>query len=292
MTDVRSSQSEHAARVGDAQQIANYRLWNYAPASIDRRNPLIDASCLGDLSAHPLPSIDNPVESERLRQTVAKHHAAGLAVAGQIPYLGGVIFETAYRLRGLDNLLEDLHSRADFAAALLDRITDNAARNVAQLAAAETDIIFLGDDIGMPGSMLISPAMWRPWLKPRLARVIDAARKVYPGIAIAYHSDGWYWPVIDDLVEIGVGILNPVQPDCMDPNAVRARFGSRLTLWGTVGSAMLMPFGTPQMVYQEVRRRIEQLGGAGGLILSPAYDLEANVPLANIEAFFSACKAS
>ena len=281
-----------AAKVGNAQQVATYRLWNYAPQSIDRRNPLIHARNLEDIAAHRFPSIDAPGETERLRSAVAGHHAAGFAVAGQIPYLGGVIFETAYRLRGLDNFLEDLRGRPDFAEALLERITENAARNVTQLAATGVDIVFLGDDIGMPTSMLISPGLWRQWLKPRLARVIQAARKVLPSVPIAYHSDGWYWPVIDDLVEIGVNILNPVQPDCMDPNALRARFGRRLALWGTVGSATLMPFSTPQEVFEEVRRRVAELGQAGGLVLAPAYDLEDDVPLANIEAFFAACRSS
>ena len=215
-----------------------------------------------------------------------------MAVAGQIPYLGGVVFETAYRLRGLDNLLEDLQIRPDFAGELLDRITANASRNVSEIAAAGADIIFLGDDIGMPTSMLISPQMWRRWFKPRLAAIIQAARRVCPAIPVAYHSDGWCRPVIADLIEIGVNILNPAQPDCMDLIALRRRFGSRLTLWGTVGSATLMPFGTPRSVYREVRRRIEELGGTGGLILAPAYDLEDNVPLANIEAFFAACRSA
>ena len=272
--------------------MANYRLWDYAPQRIDKRSPLVQTRSREDLASHRFPSIDSPGEAERLRRAVAERHAAGFAVAGQIPYLGGVIFETAYRLRGLDNLLEDLRSAPDFAEALLDRITENAARNVRQLAVAKADIVFLGDDIGTPTSMLISPQTWRRWLKPRLASVVQAARDISPRIAVAYHSDGWYGPVVDDLVDIGVGILNPVQPDCMDPGELRRRYGGRLVLWGTVGRATLMPFGTPRGVRREVRRRIRELGRHGGLILSPAYDMEEDVPLANVEAFFAACRAT
>jgi len=278
-----------APRIGDAAQIASYRLWNYMPDSIDRRHPLADAR-IDELDRCRFPTIDSPAESRRLREIVRGHHARGLAVAGQAPHLGGVIFETAYRLRGLDNLLEDLRTRAEFAEALLERITAAAARNAAELAAADVDIVLLGDDIGTPTSMLISPDSWRRWFKPRLVRVIQAARATQAGVAVAYHSDGWLLPVIDDLVEIGVGILNPVQPDCMDPAALRRRFGRRLTLWGTVGAATLLPFGTPAAVYQEVRRRAETLGDSGGLILAPAYDLEDNVPVANARAFFAACR--
>ncbi len=281
--------TEGGAWIGDEQQVNSYRLWNYAPQRIDRRSPLLSARGRDDLDRHPFPTLEAPGEAERLRRAVAAEHAGGYAVAGQIPYLGGVIFETAYRLRGLDNLLEDLHLRPDFAEALLDRITDNAARNARQLAAAGADIVFLGDDIGMPTSMLLSPAMWRRWFKPRLARVIEAARAAQPGVPVAYHSDGWFWPVLDDLADIGVGILNPVQPDCMDPLEVRRRFGRRLTLWGTVGRATLLPFGTAEEIRREVRRRVEELS-PGGLILSPAYDLEENTPPRNVRAFFAAAR--
>jgi len=274
--------------VGDADQLASYRLWGYAPRCIDRRNPLIDCRRAEDISRHPFPTLDAPGETERLEEIIRRHRAAGYAVAGQIPYLGGVVFETAYRLRGLDNLLEDFRARPDFAQALLDRVSDNAARNVAILAGAGADIVFLGDDIGTPASMLISPALWRRWIKPCLARVIAAARAVVPDIPIAYHSDGWCRPVLDDLVEVGVGIINPVQPDCMDPLEIRRRYGPALALWGTVGSAALMSFGTPRQVHDEVRLRLEQLDGSG-LILCPAYDIQDDVPLANVEAFFAAC---
>ena len=119
----------------------------------------------------------------------------------------------------------------------------------------------------------------------------QAARSVSPKVPVAYHSDGWYRPVLDDLVEIGVGIVNPVQPDCMDSSEIRRRYGRALVLWGTVGTATLMAFGTPQEVHREVRRRVEELG-PGGLILSPAYDLEENTALGNVEAFFAAVRPS
>ena len=104
-------------------------------------------------------------------------------------------------------------------------------------------------------------------------------------IAAAYHSDGFYLPVIEDLIEVGVNILNPVQPDCMDPAAIRRRFGDSLTLWGTVGTATLLPFASPEAIRREVRTRLETLGRRR-LILGPAYDLEPNVPVENVLAFF------
>jgi uroporphyrinogen decarboxylase len=273
-------------RVGDKQQAANYSRWGYYPGEIDRRNPLIAAESVRDLEAYNFPVVESEEEASRLRGIVDAHHERGFAVAGQIPHLGGVLFETAYRLRGLDNMLEDFRSRRSFAEALLERITEAACRNVEQLVASGVDILLLGDDIGTPTSMLISPRLWRRWLKPRLARMIDAARRVRPDVAVAYHSDGYYMPVVEDLVEIGVRILNPVQPDCMDPVAIRRQFGDALVLWGTVGSASLMARGSPEAIDQEVRRRRAALGDR--LILCPAYDLEGNVPVENALAFLRA----
>ena len=120
--------------------------------------------------------------------------------------------------------------------------------------------------------------------------MIDVARESDPHVAIAYHSDGFFLPIIGDLIEIGVDILNPVQPDCMDPADLRERFGDALTLWGTVGSAPLLPFSTPEAIQREVHLRIQTLGAASRLILGPAYDLEGNVPLANVLALLDACR--
>ena len=278
-----------APRVGSEEQVANYQRWGYHPERIDRRHPLIEATGIDEIAAYEFPVVRTAEDVARLRGAVASAHERGQAVAGQVPHLGGVLFETAYRLRGLDNLLEDFRSRPRFAEALLGRIAEAACRNVAQLTAAGVDIVLLGDDIGTPTSMLLSPELWRQWLRPGLARIIAAARASDPGVAVAYHSDGWFLPIIEDLVEIGVDILNPVQPDCMDPSAVRERFGDALTLWGTVGSATLLPFGAPEAIRREVRRRIETLGSRGRLILAPAYDLEDNVPVENVLAFFDAC---
>ena len=280
-------QPPDAPKVGDKRQVAGYRLWGYHPQHVDRRNPLIAAGRIEDVEAHHFPVVKSKEDVCRLRETVRSHQSRGFAVAGQIPLLGGVLFETAYRLRGLDNLLEDLQCRPAFAEALLDRITDAACSNVMQLVAAGVEIVVLGDDIGTPTSMLISPEMWRRWLRPRLARMIDAARGADPDIYVAYHSDGVIAPVVRDLIDIGVNILNPVQPDCMDPADLRKRFGSSLTLWGTVGSAAMWPFAAPEAIEREVRLRIETLGASGGLILGPAYDLEDNVPVANALAFLS-----
>jgi uroporphyrinogen decarboxylase len=140
--------------------------------------------------------------------------------------------------------------------------------------------------------MLMSVRMWRTWLKPRLARVIAAAKSVRPAVLVFYHSDGDVTAIVDDLIEIGVDILNPVQPECMDPVALRRRYGKRVGIWGTIGTQSTFPFGSPDDVRREVRTRIETVGTDGGLFLAPTHMIEPEVPFENIVAFVDAVKSS
>ncbi|MEZ4767117.1 MAG: uroporphyrinogen decarboxylase family protein [Caldilineales bacterium] len=103
-----------------------------------------------------------------------------------------------------------------------------------------------------------------------------------------YHSDGNYGAILPELVEIGVNVVNPIQPDCMDAAAIRAEFGSRLALWGTVGTANTWDHGTPDDIRREVQQRLESLG-QGGLLLAPAYDVDFT-PLENLRAFVDAVR--
>jgi uroporphyrinogen decarboxylase len=116
--------------------------------------------------------------------------------AGGMPHLGGELFEAAWRLRGLENLLLDLIERPDWAHYLLDRLADLARRNAATLAQAGVDVLALDDDVGMPKTMMISPAMWRQFFKPRLANIIQAARLVKSDLRVLFHSDGYFEPIV------------------------------------------------------------------------------------------------
>jgi uroporphyrinogen decarboxylase len=214
-----------------------------------------------------------------------------MAVGANLPHLGGELFETAWRLRGLENFLMDLALRPEWAHFLLDRLTDLACKNAEALAIAGVDILALDDDVGMPGSMMISPAMWAEFFHPRFARIIGSARAIHPGLRVLFHSDGYFEPIIPSLIELGVNAINPIQPDHMDARRIRSRFGPRLALWGTVGAQTTFSFSTPDAIRHEVKDRIETLGRAG-LILCPAYDIdEPDVPWENVAAFLEAAEA-
>jgi len=198
------------------------------------------------------------------------------------------VFETAWYLRGMENFLVDMAINPEFAHYLMERITGVSCEFARRLALAGCDILRLGDDVSTQRGMMMSVETWREFIKPRLARVIDTAKNVKPDILIFYHGDGNLYEIIPDLVEIGVEILNPVQPECLDPIAIKKEFGNKLSFWGTLGTQTTMPFGSPQEVSDSCSKMIQEVGKGGGLILSPTHMLEPEVPWENIKAFIDA----
>ena len=273
--------------VGSRAQLQTYHEWGYDPANTSTHAP----TGLGALSARMsrlLPQITEPRRHAHLAERVRGLHARGVAVAGAPPHLGGELFESAWRLRGFEPFMEDLLERPDLVEYLLDQVAAMAAESAGLLAKADVDVLLLDDDVAHAGGLLISPGMWRRFFKPRLAQIIEAGRRVAPDLLVFYHSDGDFAALLGDLVEIGVNVVNPVAPDCMDASAIRRTFGRRLAMWGTVGTAWMWDRGSPSQVREEVRRRIESLGGAG-LLLSPAYDLDY-APRENVAAFVQAVR--
>jgi uroporphyrinogen-III decarboxylase len=143
------------------------------------------------------------------------------------------------------------------------------------------DMIWTGDDVGSQNSMLISPAMWRKYFKSRMANFIAEVKAINPGVKIAYHTDGNVFPIIPELMEIGIDVLNPIQPASMNPAEVKKRFGDDLCFWGTVDEQRTLPFGRPGSVRAEVIERLETIGRDGGLILAPTHHVQLDTPLEN-----------
>ncbi len=278
-------------RLGSFEQVATYARWSYRPQTPERRNPLARACSLDDLKAFAFPEVGTPEPVADLADQVAALHRQGVAAGGNLPHLGGELFEAAWRLRGLENFLLDMLERPAWADFLLDRLTEIACRNATVVAQAGVDVLSLDDDVGAPVTMMMSPAMWRSFFKPRMARIIRAARHVQPELRIIFHSDGHFAPIIPDLIDIGVNAINPLQPEHMDAAQIRDRFGPRLALWGTVGAQTAFSVARPAAIRHEVRQRIMTLGRAG-LILSPAYDLdEPDTAWDNVAGFLEAVHA-
>ena len=275
-------------RLGTPAQMATYARWRYRPQEAEYASPLAGARSLNDLARFPFPDVAAPYLAQGLAGQVEALHQRGVAAGGNLPHLGGELFEAAWRLRGLESFLLDLLERPDWAEYLLDRLADLARRNAETLARAGVDVLALDDDVGMPGTMFISPDTWRQFFKPRMAGIIEAARAIRPSLPVLYHSDGYFEPILGDLMEIGVNAINPLEPEYMDAERIRRRFGPRLALWGTVGCQTTFSFSTPEQIRAEVKLRIETLGRSG-LILCPAYDIdEPDIPWENTAAFLEA----
>ena len=127
-------------------------------------------------------------------------------------------------------------------------------------------MLYLGDDIGMQRTPMMSLELYCKWLKPRLAAVIRAARDVNPDILIFYHSCGFVTPFLPHLIEAGVDVLNPVQPESMDFGAICREYGGKISFHGTIGTQTTMPFGTPQQVRETVWKHLQIAKPFGGLL--------------------------
>ena len=132
--------------------------------------------------------------------------------------------------------------------------------------------------------------MWEEIFKPRLARVIQAAKAANPETLIFYHSDGNVWDAISGLIDAGVEVLNPVQPECIDPAAAKDTFGDQLAFFGTISVQQTMPFGTPDDVRAEVKTRMQTIGKGGGLIMGPTHHVQLDTPMDNFWAMVNTIK--
>ncbi|MFO7635123.1 MAG: uroporphyrinogen decarboxylase family protein, partial [Caldilinea sp.] len=191
------------------------------------------------------------------------------------------MFETAWALRGYEQMLADFLLDPELAERLLDipyRYHLTAAKKLTEMG---VDMIWIGDDVGAQRSMLMSPATWRRFFKPRVANFIAELKAINPQVKVAYHSDGVIDPIIPDLIEIGLDVLNPIQPACMDPAQLKRQYGSNLCFWGSMDVQHTLPFGTPADVRAEVLNRLETIGKNGGLILGPTHHVQIDTPLEN-----------
>lgn len=193
--------------------------------------------------------------------------------------------EDALQIRGYEQFFIDMASKPEWAEYILDRLMERNLGIATACARAGVDYLATGDDVANQIGLMFSAEDWRRFMKPRWAKVFTAAREIKPDIEIYYHSDGNIAELIGELIEIGVTILNPVQPECLDPFDVHRKYGDKLTFDGTIGTQTTMPFGTVDDVRKAVGDIIEAVGPAGGLIVAPTHLLEPEVPLANIYAF-------
>lgn len=191
------------------------------------------------------------------------------------------IFESAWALRGYERLMMDMAADDGKANRVLEIPFQYHKLVTQKLARLGVDMIWLGDDVGGQTSMLMSPKMWRKYLKPRMAELVASLRAINPHLKVAYHTDGVVYPIIPELIEIGIDVLNPIQPMAMDPVKLKHDYGDRLCFWGSMDIQQTLPFGTPEDVRREVMTRLKTIGRDGGLLIGPTHNLQLDTPLEN-----------
>ena len=241
------------------------------------QHPLEKAS----LDGYAFPRIDYRAKFASLAQEAARSQDAYLVV------WVGDLFERAQFLRGLDRLLMDIKLAPGFVHELLDELLAVVLKNAEAICEHPVDAIFLSDDYGLQTDLMMSPADWRTFIKPRLAKIIECGHAL--GRTVFLHSCGNVRKVIPDLVEIGLDVLHPIQPEAMDIHELKRSFGSKLTFYGGISTQYTMVRGTPDDVRREVREVAQFMGAGGGYILAPGITLQHDVPWDNLLAFIEAC---
>jgi uroporphyrinogen decarboxylase len=238
------------------------------------------------LDQYPWPDPDEPhLLDEARRAIVADERQRFIA-----PNLGFCLFERAWSLRGFETLLMDLALKPAFVEELLERITDVEVALARRFVALGVDGGYFGDDYGAQRGMLFSPKTWRALFKPRLARLFAVFREA--GLPIIMHSDGDISAILPDLVEIGVAMLNPVQPEVLDHAWLRQTFGDRLAFYGGLSQQTVLSRGTPADVRAAVAECARTLAADGtGLLIGPSHRMTSEIPLENVNAMLDAFAA-
>ncbi len=199
--------------------------------------------------------------------------------------MGGIgfsLFERAWTLRGMENLLMDMVEAPGFVDELLDTIVEFNLEIIDRILSYPVDAVRFGDDWGQQRGLIMGPKLWRRFIKPRLARMygrVKGGRRL-----VAIHSCGDVKELFPDLIELGVDIFNPFQPEVMDVGEMKSTYGDRITFYGGLSIQRVLPYGTPDEVRAEVKRLFEVVGKGGGYILSPSHSVPGDAPVENLVA--------
>ena len=196
--------------------------------------------------------------------------------------IGLSLYERAWAMRGMENLLIYMATNAAFVEDLLDCITEYYLALIDRSVQQDIDAFHFGDDWGSQRELIMGPRYWRKYIKPRMARMFARIRQA--GKYVSLHSDGNITSIFPDLIEIGLDIYNPFQPEIMDVYALKKEYGDRLCFHGGIGVQELLPHATPQEVRAEVQRLIAEVGAGGGYILAPSHSILGDVPVENVVA--------
>jgi uroporphyrinogen decarboxylase len=204
-------------------------------------------------------------------------------------YLGFSLFERAWTLRGMENLLMDFVEHPEFAHTLLTRIADYNIAQVHEAVKYDIDAVYFGDDWGQQQGLIMGPKLWKAFIYPHLKRMYDTVHRT--GKAVMIHACGDVDELFDDLIGIGLDCFNPFQPEVMDVHDLLKQYQGRLVFHGGLSIQKTLPYGTVQEV-RDASRTLLEAGAAGGYIFAPSHAVEGDTPLENILAFIEEARAA
>jgi len=255
-------------------------------------HPLAEATSIEDLYQHSWPDMDDPYRVAHVREQAARLNAENQYAIMATPWLM-FPFERAFEMQGMEKFLINLATEPEFAQELLKINTQLCLKLMGHFldeCGDLIDIIKIGDDLGSQEKLMISPRMYRRMLKPLHAELISLIKQKTKA-KVFFHTDGDVFDLIEDFIEIGVDILNPIQTSAgkmADLGQLKKQFGGRIIFCGGIDTQKILPFGTPQAVREEVKRVIHTLGKNGGYMLATVHTIMNEVPAENILAMVDA----
>jgi uroporphyrinogen decarboxylase len=271
--------------------------WKKPPSSLywdPVEHPLKDAD-VEDLEGYPWPDPDDPGRVEGLRDEAKRLRAeTDYAIIADMPVLG--LFESGWvTLRGAEQYFMDMAINKPFIRALMEILTDLQIRfykNYMDAVGDCIDIVVVADDLGSENGLLVSLDHYRELVKPYQRRLWQSIKE-NTDAHLFLHCCGSIHPLISDLIELGVDILNPVQVSAknMDTQRLKSEFGDRITFWGGIDTQHVLPFGSPEDVKNEVKKRIADLAPGGGYVLTAVHNIQAAVKPENICAMYDAARS-
>ncbi|MHB9025831.1 MAG: uroporphyrinogen decarboxylase family protein [Armatimonadota bacterium] len=244
-------------------------------------------SCPADVPADQWIPSPNAEDIARVTAETRALQERGYAVCGR--YACGV-YEQAKDWLGDEATMLAPYEEPQTFRNILDRIVAWKCAIYGAYAAAGTDIVWIGDDLGTQRSLVMSPSQYREWYRPRHQAIVDHLRAIRGDVHIAFHCCGHVTPLIPDLIEIGIDILEAVQAETMDIAGLKREYGRDITFWGAIGAQSVLQ-GTPADVREGVRQTLRTMAPGGGYIAAPCHTLTEEVPWENILAFHEAIQA-
>jgi uroporphyrinogen decarboxylase len=254
--------------------------------------PIPDATTTDVLDAYPWPNMDDTYRVAHVRAQARALHEANQYAIMATPWLM-FPFERAFEMQGMEKFLMNLAMEPDFAQELLNKNNQLCMRLMGHFldeCGDLIDMIKIGDDLGTQENLMISPRMYRRMLKPLHAEMI-AMIKQKTKARVFFHTDGDVFDLIEDFIEIGVDVLNPIQTSAgkmSNLEELKNHYNKRIVFCGAIDTQKILPYGTPEQVRQEVKRVINILGRDGGYMLATVHTVMNEVPAENILAMVDA----